>query len=1044
MRPRHLGSLALLALLPLAAPVRGQVAPRAEPVTRIQQFWDLSAEQKSNTLPFRMEVDVTYWDPDWRLLFVQDAFGDGAYVPSNALTYPFRYGQHLLVTGQFVPPNFDVTFDHALISNKGQGEVRALSTKGILDHHPVLRNAFVSADGLVDHAFRFDAGHVRLLISAEGMSVVGWVPVHSEQDEVAQLEGCWVHVEGVYNPKASAEGRLASLELMIPDMAHVQVKGRIEDDPRFAMAISPAASLVALPAGTLVHVQGRVRDQELGRVLRLRDASGQVDILSGQTRVCPEGTLVEAVGTTTIKGTIWQLSNAIYRVVGSGAPAAAPRADPIIQMAGEVRDMQAEEAVRAHPVRVLGVVTWCAKKSPIFFLQDSSGAVCVRSPGAGDALYPGANVEVRGTTGMGPYAPQVVATSFKKVSDQMVPVATPVSYERAMSGAEESNWIEMGGYLRRVSKSDAGNLLDIVTSAGTFEADVAGTADLNPLVGGFIRVQGACTAVTSADHKLTGVRLLVPSADYVEVELEAPKSPFDLPLRPLASLGRFSSADDYGKLVRVAGNVVIALPHRMVQMIDPATGDTVLVLTDGGANLRSGDRIEAVGLLGRQQSRIVLREGVTRKVGSGPEPVPIEVSPSSGFSEDLDGRLVRLTGILLHASKRGEELHMNLDFGGQIFEAYLEGAGDMVAGLEDGSRVLVTGLLQAQSDEREKPVAYHMHLRSAADIAVLERPPWLNPRRMLTLAGSLAAVILLAMVWVFVLRRRVKAQTQQIREQLEREAKLHAELQRASKLEALGFLAGGIAHDFNNLLTAIMANLSLARLLGKSAEKEVTASLADAEKAALRAKDLTQQLLTFAKGGSPVREAVNLEGVVREVAGFALRGSKVLCDFAIAPGIWPADVDRTQIGQVVQNIVINAMQAMTNGGVLRISMANAEVSEGQGVLAKGRYVKIAFADEGVGIRADDMERIFDPYFTTKPKGSGLGLATVHSVVKRHGGHISVDSVLEKGTTFTIWLPAAAPAVQGAREPAPRRLRPRAGPRRGPGSSSWTTSPRFAG
>jgi PAS domain S-box-containing protein len=256
-------------------------------------------------------------------------------------------------------------------------------------------------------------------------------------------------------------------------------------------------------------------------------------------------------------------------------------------------------------------------------------------------------------------------------------------------------------------------------------------------------------------------------------------------------------------------------------------------------------------------------------------------------------------------------------------------------------------------------------------------------------------------------------------------ARLEAEVLRSSKLESLGILAGGIAHDFNNLLTIVMGNLTLAML-----DTQVAATagrwLREAERGVLRARDLTQQLLTFAKGGDPVRTAVALPDIVREAAEFTLHGSKVRCVFDIAAELWPADVDKGQIGQVVQNIVINAMQAMPEGGALHIALRNAAVAAGDlPALAAGRYLKLSLADTGTGIRGEHLARIFDPYFTTKQQGSGLGLATVYSVVKKHQGHIEVESELGRGTTFHIWLPAAQRSPEAA-APVHTRLAHRTG------------------
>jgi len=231
------------------------------------------------------------------------------------------------------------------------------------------------------------------------------------------------------------------------------------------------------------------------------------------------------------------------------------------------------------------------------------------------------------------------------------------------------------------------------------------------------------------------------------------------------------------------------------------------------------------------------------------------------------------------------------------------------------------------------------------------------------------------------------------------------ELQRASRLESVGILAGGIAHDFNNILTAIMGNVTLA-LLDIEALSKAERYLREAERATLRARDLTQQLLTFAKGGDPVRTAVRLPEIVTEAAQFVLHGSRVKCEFDLPAELWPANADKGQLGQVVQNLVINASQAMPEGGTIRITAHNeAVLIDSHQALAPGDYVHLVVTDTGTGIRAEHLVKIFDPYFTTKQQGSGLGLTTVYSIIKKHNGHIEVESVLGRGTTFHFWLPA---------------------------------------
>jgi PAS domain S-box-containing protein len=246
--------------------------------------------------------------------------------------------------------------------------------------------------------------------------------------------------------------------------------------------------------------------------------------------------------------------------------------------------------------------------------------------------------------------------------------------------------------------------------------------------------------------------------------------------------------------------------------------------------------------------------------------------------------------------------------------------------------------------------------------------------------------------------------------------RLEQELMRSSKLEAVGILAGGIAHDFNNILTVVLGNVTLAEM-DSAHDSSVHRMLHDAKRATLRARDLTQQLLTFAKGGDPVRAAVALPELLRESAEFAMHGSKSRCEFDLDPELWPANADKGQIGQVVQNLVINAVQAMPQGGVVTIRAGNCSLVAGAvGSLSMGDYVKISVSDTGTGIAPEHLGKIFDPYFTTKQQGSGLGLATVYSIARKHQGHIEVESKLGHGTTFHLWLPAAEHAEKPAAPP----------------------------
>ena len=235
---------------------------------------------------------------------------------------------------------------------------------------------------------------------------------------------------------------------------------------------------------------------------------------------------------------------------------------------------------------------------------------------------------------------------------------------------------------------------------------------------------------------------------------------------------------------------------------------------------------------------------------------------------------------------------------------------------------------------------------------------------------------------------------------------LENELIKMQKLESLGILAGGIAHDFNNILTSIMGNISLAKI-NMDKNDPLYKRLEGAENATMRARDLTHQLLTFSKGGAPVKKATSIRNIIVESTQFTLAGSNVGFKTHFDENLWEVEADKGQISQVIQNLVINAQQAMPNGGYIEIFAQNVHISkEDRLPLKPGRYVKIMIKDHGHGIPEKYLAKIFDPYFTTKKQGNGLGLATTYSIIKKHNGYITVESRVNVGTTFIIYLPAA--------------------------------------
>lgn len=245
--------------------------------------------------------------------------------------------------------------------------------------------------------------------------------------------------------------------------------------------------------------------------------------------------------------------------------------------------------------------------------------------------------------------------------------------------------------------------------------------------------------------------------------------------------------------------------------------------------------------------------------------------------------------------------------------------------------------------------------------------------------------------------------------------KLEEEQRRIEKLESLGLLAGGIAHDFNNFLTAIMGNISLARTMVEPGS-DLYEILTSSEHAASKASNLTRQLLTFSRGGNPIKKSMSLDKLLKESCSFVLSGSKVSADFDLPEDLHPVTVDREQMEQVFGNIIINASQAMPDGGKVTVSAENVNLTEGNHPgITPGSYVKVVIKDDGYGIKEEHLSRLFDPFFSTRTSGSGLGLSTAYSIVRKHGGHITVDTEVGRGTAFMVYLPADGGTIEQSSE-----------------------------
>lgn len=388
---------------------------------------------------------------------------------------------------------------------------------------------------------------------------------------------------------------------------------------------------------------------------------------------------------------------------------------------------------------------------------------------------------------------------------------------------------------------------------------------------------------------------------------------------------------------------------------------------------------------------------------------PVYVSIKTSFIKDAAGKVVEVSSIHRDITER-TKFQEALNKERELLMITLNSINEGVVAADQEERIFLineaavslTGYTRMEAiDEPINKILYLLDDQNSEPLQVLSAPS-LNSHPVLVTRDLKEVLISIHSAPIKADDGRVIGSVTVFQDITEKQ-KAQQERFKAEKLESLGILAGGIAHDFNNILGAISANLQLAQLKHRKnepIEKYLDQSLASTH----RAGDLTKQLLTFSTGGAPIKKAASLADMIQDTAQFVLRGSPVRAEFSLPENLWPVEVDIGQISQVIQNLTINAKQAMPKGGIIEVSAENI-VIESKHRYRPGRYIKITIKDQGVGIAKEHLPKIFDPFFTTKTEGSGLGLATSYSIIRQHDGHIEVESEIGSGTTFHIFLPA---------------------------------------
>ncbi len=705
---------------------------------------------------------------------------------------------------------------------------------------------------------------------------------------------------------------------------------------------------------------------------------------------------------------------------------------PPLVTAQAVRELHIQDDIK-RAAKLTGVVTHINPHYGDFFLQDSSAGIYIELSKLAVGLEQGDRVEVEGYVHKGGFAPCLVPTAVRKLGRAPLPDPEPYNLRGEESRWLDGQYVQTYGFVRSIRTSEFYTILSIITAEGVGFVQVPGVANaklMQDRIGSTVRVRGVCVPRYDVNtRQITGRTVLfaqTPSA--VELVAGLPPGLTSAPLEQF--LQGFSAVPHPTARPIVLTGIATATIGDREFVLQDATGGAYVSLVDP-TPLKVGQKVTVNGFLNIEPTRVLLENATVMKTEPGAMPAPLSAAMPL-FSKKTFGRLIQVDGVVEKTDSRDDAFIVNLHNGPDRFQAVLRFQPTPAAfrDIEPQATVRVTGVAYAFReglDAAETPVIL---LRSESDLEVLAPPPavpvpsWWTTQRVTTLLAGCGGLLALGGLWVWLLRRQVRKQTELITAHFQRETQLNDSLRQAGKLEAVGRLAGGIAHDFNNLLTIIIGNSELAtRALrpGDPARELVTTVCDAAEKAAA----MTRQLLTFSRQGPVNLEPTDLNAALAEVETLLRRliGTHIRLIVQPTPGLPAVMGESTLIHQILFNLAANARDAMPGGGQLTIRTSSARNDLSVPV------VRLTVTDTGCGMDDATVARAFEPFFTTKDvgQGTGLGLATVYGALATLKGTIRIDSAVGRGTAFIIDLPPLAqaqakapPTIEPPAEPLKKR------------------------
>jgi signal transduction histidine kinase len=816
-------------------------------LTNLAEIWSVPHEYQDEEYRIRTEVVIYYFDAEWGNAS-GECLGIPRWLPIYDSPMPLKAGQRVAIDGVIIPLRERFVWDKTRIRILEENVDLKAETVPDLGHNPQgLKDHLVSVEGLIDSELE-DPTHCTINFLSGSTLARAYVLKGTNSLPLHFKEGDFVRMKCVYSPQFDRNGNLSDLSLLVNSPADIQVISSLKTDARFAIPITLSKDIQSdTPVDNAVRVEGIVRSYEPGKWVTLWDATGQIMVQSKQSQPLRFGDRVEAIGYPYVLGVQQCLHDGLYRLAASTNTTASAlmiitNTLPL-RLAEQIRDLNPEEASRHLPVNLRGVVTWSHSSTPFAYVQDASGGIRVVNPkwDEPNTMKPGTIVLLEGVTSKGDFVPVVTNAVLRRAGWWNMEEQRLVTLEQALTGVEEGHWIELRGFVRDLMQTNGLVRFDLSTSSGEFQAWTPASQSFDSLKGSIIRVRGVCSAISNARHQLTGIQIWTPDVKYIQTEEPAPDDLFAVPLRPLANLRRFNMESALNQRIRTSGTVVLHVPGRYLYVQDGA--DSVLALSQQPDALQPGDRVEVVGFPGEEGQKFLLREAVYRRLSSGGEPKPVQLSVTNSVDVNLEGLLAKAEGTLLNKVEKDGETHLLIQTKDFAFEAGLsltatETEKELPA-LALGSRLALTGVYEVQSDEYGLPRSFLLHLRSWNDVQLLQRPPWWTLARLLRVLVGVLAVFLIALIWGILIARknallnqaqaelqtandqleiRVAERTQELQDQVTAKERARTELAQAqrslmlaSRQAGMAEVATGVLHNVGNVLNSVNVSATLLR-----------------------------------------------------------------------------------------------------------------------------------------------------------------------------------------------------------------------------------------